>query len=118
MADILVAEDNEMNMKLMFDILTSLGHSVEKALNGEEAVTKLLEKKYDLLLLDIQMPVKNGYQVLEAINENNITIKTIVISACATEHEIERAKNLGCETFMTKPIRLNEFLNTINSNVV
>ena len=65
MHKILIAEDNESNMKLMFDILVASGFNVDKALDGEEALEKLENYDYDLLILDIQMPKKSGYDVLK-----------------------------------------------------
>lgn len=115
MTKILIAEDNELNLKLMFDILVSKGYDVETVTDGEAAYSKLTQTDYDLLLLDLQMPKLSGFEVLKKIKEHNIQIKTIVVSACAMNTEIEKAKTLGCLDFITKPIRLNEFLTSVKS---
>ena len=117
MSRILIAEDNELNLKLMFDILSTQNYEIDTATDGEEALNKLTENKYDLLLLDLQMPKISGFEVLEKIKERNINIKTIIVSACAMSAEIERAKALGCLEFITKPIRLNEFLSVVKRNL-
>ena len=117
MPKILIAEDNELNLKLMFDILSSQRYEIETAFDGESALEKLLNNHYDLLLLDLQMPKLTGFEVLEKIKEQNIKIKTIVVSACAMNAEIKSANELGCVDFITKPIRLNDFLSTIKKHL-
>lgn len=112
MPKILIAEDNETNMKLMFDVLTAKGYEVEKALDGEEALEKLSQNSYDLLILDIQMPKKSGYDVLKEMKNN---IKVLIVSACAMAQDIELAKNIGCLDYMTKPIKVFAFLEKVNS---
>lgn len=117
MTKILIAEDNVLNSKLMFDILSSQGYEVDTVKDGKAAMNKISQNRYDLLLLDLLMPKLSGFEVMEKINENNIPIKTVVVSACAMSEEIERAKSLGCLDYITKPIRLNEFLTVISRNL-
>ena len=112
MTKILIAEDNETNMKLMYDILVSQGYSVDKAFDGEDALQKVEAFDYDLLILDIQMPKKSGYDVLKELNKD---IKVLVVSACAMEKDIELAKNIGCLDYMTKPIKIFNFLGKIKT---
>lgn len=114
---ILIAEDNELNLKLMSDVLEAQGFKVETATDGKLALTKLTNENYDLLLLDLLMPKLSGFEVLEEINAKNINIKTIVVSACAMNEEINRAKSLGCLDFITKPIRINEFVKTVSKHL-
>lgn len=115
MTKILIAEDNDLNLKLMTDILTFQKYDVESVQDGECALKKLKEEDYDLLLLDLQMPKVSGFEVLEELKKKDNKIKTIVVSACAMSSEIERARELGCIDFITKPIRMAEFLATIKS---
>lgn len=117
MKKILIAEDNELNMKLMKDVLEVQGFDVNIAIDGEAAFKKITSNKYDLLLLDLQMPKLSGFYVLEKIKKREIELKTIVVSACAMQEEIERAKNLGCIDYITKPIRINEFIATVKKNL-
>lgn len=114
---ILIAEDNFLNLKLMFDILTSQGFSVDVVSDGEAAIEKLKENDYDLFLLDLQMPKISGFDVLQKLKAEFNPIKTIVVSACAMSEEIEKAKALGCVDFITKPIRLYDFLNTVKKHL-
>lgn len=112
MARILIAEDNESNMKLMFDVLCANGFEVDKAFDGVEALEKISENDYDLLILDIQMPKKSGYEVLEEIEKE---IKILVVSACAMEKDIELAKNIGCLDYMTKPVKIFALLEKVKN---
>jgi two-component system cell cycle response regulator DivK len=113
MTKILIAEDNDLNLKLMTDILLIQNYEVEAVCDGDAALKKLMECEYDLLLLDLQMPKVSGFEVLEELNKCKHKVKTVVVSACAMAPEIDRAKELGCLDFITKPIRLNNFLSTI-----
>jgi two-component system cell cycle response regulator DivK len=112
MANILVIEDNELNLKLMKDILVSQGYNVETAEDGKAGLDKAENNDYDLILLDIQMPVFSGYDFLQTYKKNT---PVIVVSACAMETEINKAKELGCKDYISKPIKINEFLTTIKN---
>ena len=65
MAKILVIEDNELNLKLMKDILCAQGYEVDFACDGQDGLDKAQNNEYDLILLDIQMPVVSGYDFLK-----------------------------------------------------
>ncbi len=108
---ILIVEDNPLNMKLMADLLESQGHEIFKAVDGEEALEMIEKNDFDLVLLDIQLPKKSGYEVLRQRKKKP---PTIVVSACCMEDEIDRAKAKGCLDFITKPIIVAEFLSKIN----
>lgn len=114
---ILIAEDNDLNLKLMFDILSTQNFELETASDGQVALNKLEQGQFDLLLLDLQMPKLSGFKVLEEMKKKNINVKTVVVSACAMSSEVEEAKALGCVDFITKPISLDEFLNTVKKNL-
>ncbi len=114
MSKILIAEDNELNMKLMYDVLTSQGYFVDKALDGEEALDKIAQSDYDLLILDIQMPKKSGYDVLKEVKKN---IKVLVVSACAMDRDIELAKNIGCLDYLTKPVKIFDLIARVKNIV-
>lgn len=109
---ILIIEDNILNMKLMTDILENLGYQITKAVDGEMALEILEKEDFDLILLDIQLPKKSGYEVLKEMNKR---IPTIVVSACCMEEEILKAKDKGCIDYITKPINVKAFVDKINS---
>lgn len=110
MGKILLVEDNELNLKLMKDILEAQSYSVDTAMDGQTGLDKALANEYELIILDIQMPVVSGYDFLRAYDKKN---PVIVVSACAMENEVNKAKELGCADYISKPIQLVEFLNTV-----
>ena len=110
MTKILIVEDNELNHKLVKDILEVQGYETETAENGKIGLEKALSQDFDLILLDIQMPVFSGYEFLEAYKKET---PIIVLSACAMEAEVEKAKLLGCSDYISKPIKIVEFLETV-----
>lgn len=114
MTQILVIEDNELNQKLIKDILESQNYTVTTANNGKDGLEKAFENDYDLILLDIQMPLVSGYDFLQIYDKNT---PIIVVSACAMENEVNKAKEMGCVDYITKPIQIVEFLNTIKKYI-
>ncbi len=114
MSKILIIEDNELNLKLMKDILISQNYDVDTAADGEEGLEKAMDNDYALILLDIQMPVVSGYDFLQIYNKKT---PVIVVSACAMDTEIDKAKELGCTDYISKPIQIMEFLNTVKKYV-
>ena len=114
MSKILIIEDNELNLKLMKDILISQNYEIDTAADGEEGLEKAMENDYDLILLDIQMPVVSGYDFLQIYKKKT---PIIVVSACAMDTEVDKAKELGCADYISKPIQIMEFLNTVKKYV-
>ena len=114
MAKILIIEDNELNLKLMKDILESQGYSIETAKDGKEGLEKACTNNYDLILLDLQMPIVSGYDFLRIYNKKT---PVIVVSACAMENEVNKAKELGCIDYISKPIQIVDFLKTIEKYI-
>ena len=114
MPQILIIEDNDLNLKLMKDILESQGYNVDIAQDGQEGLEKANLNEYSLILLDIQMPVVSGYDFL-ALYKKNTPI--VVVSACAMDEEIKKTKELGCADYITKPIKINDFLSTVKNYV-
>lgn len=110
MKKILIVEDNELNLKLMKDILDSQGYLTETATDGKKGLEKAEADDFSLILLDIQMPVFSGYDFLQAFSKQT---PVIVVSACAMDTDIEKAKELGCKDYISKPIKISEFLQTV-----
>lgn len=118
MKKILVVEDNELNMKLFFDILTYQKYAVDKALDGLEAVEKIKGNKYDLVILDIKLPKLDGFGVLQKLKEEQIELPPIIIaSACAMDIDKLKAQQFGIDTYITKPIDINSFIKTIQKKI-
>ncbi|MDX1959132.1 MAG: ATP-binding protein [Leptospiraceae bacterium] len=101
---VLVAEDNEVNKFVIETMLRNLKINAEFASDGEVTIQMLLEKKYDLLFLDIQMPVKDGIEVANWMNEN-LSDKpyTIALTANVFEDEVKKYLSLGMNSVLGKP---------------
>ena len=110
MSKILIVEDNELNLKLMKDMLSIQGYDIDSAQDGQQGLDKAQNNNYDLILLDLQMPVLSGYEFMASYTKQT---PIIVVSACAMEEEIQKAKSMGCCDFISKPIKIVEFLETI-----
>lgn len=105
---ILVAEDDDNNFKLITRFLNGMNAKIVRASNGEEAVEiSLAEKKPDLILMDIKMPVMDGYTATRQIREAGLTIPIIAQTAYAGDRE--KALESGCSGFISKPFDKNQF---------
>lgn len=104
MKKILIAEDEKAYATVLKNKLQSEGASVETAENGEQALKILSTNKPDLLLLDLMMPTKDGFEVLKEIrqNENLKDLKVIVLSNLGQEEDIAKAKQLGAIDYIIK----------------
>jgi Signal transduction histidine kinase len=115
---VLLVEDNEMNREIAEEILDEAGLIVETAEDGEQAVKAVLNNGmyyYDFILMDIQMPVMNGYEATRAIrslpNGNSITI--IALSANAFEEDRQKSLDEGMNAHIAKPINIKELFGTL-----
>jgi signal transduction histidine kinase/CheY-like chemotaxis protein len=109
---ILIAEDNEINITLLCILLEGLNCTYDTAVNGLEALNLLYTNSYQLALVDLNMPVLNGYELIKAVRKKNISIPIIAISAYAEQNKINEALNLGFNDYLTKPVD-EKLLNTI-----
>ena len=117
-AKILIVEDNELNMKLFYDILEYQKYFVEKALDGLEAYEKITKNSYDLIILDIQLPKLDGFSLLKKLKEENIVLPPVIIaSACAMDSDKVKAKEFGIVDYLTKPIDINNFVLTVKKKL-
>ena len=114
-ATILVVDDTETNIDILVELLSDL-YEVMVALDGETALEIVEEEKIDLILLDIMMPVMNGYEVCRALKSNNRTadIPVIFITVNTDEDSIERAYECGGIDYVTKPFKPRELLARVN----
>lgn len=114
-ARILLAEDNEINQQIALEILESAGLAVEVANDGQEAVDAVKAQKYDLVLMDIQMPVMNGMQATARIREFKTATELPIIAMTAHAMAGDREKSLavGMQDHVTKPIDPKALFNTL-----
>ncbi|NVK20641.1 MAG: response regulator [Methylocystaceae bacterium] len=106
--EILLAEDNPVNQKILTTVLEKANHRVTVANDGQEAIEKANEKRYDLILMDIQMPGLNGEEATRLIRENyghNQTSPIIAISANTMEEQKESYLKAGMQGCLNKPIK-------------
>ncbi|MBN3519509.1 response regulator [Algoriphagus lutimaris] len=105
---ILLAEDNDLNLQLMDLMLDQLGYSFEIARNGLEALDMVMNQEFDLVLMDVQMPVMNGLEATKRIREtpNMENLFIIGLSANVFDEDQKKAFESGMDDYLTKPIRL------------
>lgn len=112
--EILLAEDNNTNLKFMNMLMGQLGYSFAVARNGQEAVEQVIEKDFDLILMDIQMPIMDGLVAAKTIRRDLGKDVTIVgLSAHAFQEDVDKAKNAGMDAYLTKPIQIQELAQVI-----
>nr|MBA3901204.1 response regulator [Bacteroidota bacterium] len=102
---VLVAEDVMLNQLLIKIILADFGFELDIAENGQLAIEKLKENKYDIVLMDLQMPVMNGFEATAYIrNQMNSQIPIIALTADVTSIDVENCKAVGMNDYISKPI--------------
>ena len=118
-ARILVIEDQEDNRKIVRDLLTSVGYELCEATNGEEGVTMAEAWRPDLILLDIQLPGIDGYEVARRIKGNPALEKTpiIAVTSYALSGDDVKAYAAGCDGYVTKPFSPRALLAKIREYV-
>ena len=113
---VLVAEDSPVNQKLAIGLLRKKGHQVVVANNGHEAVEQFRTHRFDLVLMDVQMPDMDGFQATEAIREaeeDGTHTPIIAITAHAMKGDRERCLDAGMDGYLSKPIRANDLYSAI-----
>lgn len=111
---ILLLEDDTMLNEMITDYLTSTGHSIISTTEGNECLNVLEEEKFDLLILDINVPNVDGLTILERLHEQKRMVPTIYISALIDIEDIQRAFDIGCHDYLKKPFHLRELTLRIN----
>ena len=116
MARILIVEDSPDNMKLFRTILTLKGHEVT-GLSGGDGLLDAVEKgPPDLVLMDIQLPGKDGFALLQEIRKSGMPgVRVIALTAHAMTGDREKALEAGCDDYDTKPIELTRLLDKIEA---
>ncbi|MFQ3638971.1 MAG: response regulator [Chloracidobacterium sp.] len=117
MAKILLVEDNEMNRDMLARRLTKRGFDVDVAIDGAQGVEMAAQLVPDLILMDMSLPVINGWEATQQIKANPTTahIPVIALTAHAMAGDREKALSAGCDDYDTKPIDIPRLLDKINA---
>jgi len=114
---ILIVDDDYNNRAMLRKLLSPLGFITAEAENGGETVKMYNNRKYDLILLDLLMPDKNGFEVAKEIIEINSKAKIIVVTASSSEKSKEKAFTAGCSAFLSKPVKFDLLFDAIEENL-
>jgi len=116
---ILLAEDNPINQKLAVRLLEKMGHSVSVAANGKEVLSALDTEKFDLVLMDVQMPEMDGLAATKAIRDREKDrgehVPVVAMTAYALKDDIERCLKAGMDGHLSKPVDKRELFETIET---
>jgi two-component system, cell cycle response regulator DivK len=117
MTKILLVEDNEMNRDMLSRRLTRKGFDVVMAVDGSEAVTMAQSEHPDLILMDMSLPVIDGWEATRLVKTTEVTahIPVIALTAHAMSGDREKALSAGCDDYDTKPIEMPRLLEKIEA---
>jgi two-component system sensor histidine kinase/response regulator len=110
---ILLVEDGATNRKLISLVLRRAGAEVATAENGEIGVNRARAQKFDVILMDMQMPVMDGYQATAALRRDRLQIPIIALTANSMKGDAEQCLAAGCSAFLSKPIDSDQLLNGV-----
>ena len=115
---ILLVEDTEVNVMIATQLLEELGHTVDVSVNGEEAVKKVAENEYDLILMDCFMPVMDGYEATRLIRQyekkhSKTSVPVIALTADVSVENREKCQSVGMDDFIVKPYEPSQVYKTL-----
>ncbi len=116
---VLIVEDNELNMKLFHDLLDSQGYQTLQTREGLQAMALARQHMPDLILMDIQLPEISGLEVTKWLKDDEelAHIPVIAVTAFAMKGDEERIRQGGCEAYISKPISVMHFLDTVKKHL-
>lgn len=116
---ILVVEDNEDNRRIFNDLLSNAGYEVIEAVTGDEGLKMAETHRPDLIVMDIQLPGLDGYQVTRRIKDNPslCQIPIVVVTSYALSGDDVQAKEAGCDAYLAKPVSPRKLLSKIREYV-
>jgi CheY-like chemotaxis protein len=112
---ILIVEDDPKNLKLIRDLLQIRGYTTLEATDGKQGVDMAREKMPDLILMDIQMPVMDGFEAISILKADPVTksIPIIALTAFAMQGDREKCMEAGCNDYITKPLDTRAFVTKV-----
>ena len=112
---ILIVEDNELNMKLLRDVLDAYGYVTITTAEGAASLALARENRPDLILMDLQLPDISGFDAVRQLKDHEETrsIPVVAVTAFAMIGDERKALGCGCDAYLAKPILLRDFLNLV-----
>ena len=110
MTKVLVVEDNPLNMELVIEMIRGEGFIADEATDGEEAIKKAYTEAYDLILMDIEIPILDGVEAAKAIRKKHKNLPIIALTSYAMKGDRERFLAAGFDEYISKPIDVTDFL--------
>jgi len=112
--NILLVEDNPVNQLVVTDLLSEVGAEVELAVNGQEAINLFKPEKHAVILMDMQMPVMDGYEAIRRLRDVGFDVPIIALTAHVSEVEMEKCKSAGANEYLSKPYKPQELYQKIS----
>ncbi len=114
---VLIVEDEETIQRFLKDVLEKVGYKIIIAGDGEQGVQLASKEKPDLILMDVQMPIKNGLEATHEIKGNPLTnnIPVIALTALAMKGDEEWVRAAGCDDYISKPVQIRALLDKVAS---
>jgi len=117
---VLIVEDDPKNLKLIRDLLQIRGYTTLEATDGKQGVDMARAKMPDLILMDIQMPVMDGFEAISILKADPVTksIPIIALTAFAMQGDREKCMEAGCNDYITKPLDTRAFVTKVKEYLV
>ena len=112
---VLIVEDNDLNLKLFNDLLEAFGYRTVKTKDGRQALPLAREHKPDLIVMDIQLPEISGLEITDRLKKDPAlkSIPVVAVTAFAMRGDEQKILAAGCDAYLSKPISVTTFLETI-----
>lgn len=116
---VLIVEDSELNMKLFNDLLEAFGYRTVKTRDGRQALPLARQHKPDLIIMDIQLPEISGLEITDRLKKDAAlkTIPIVAVTAFAMRGDEQKILGAGCDAYLSKPISVSTFLETIRKYI-
>ena len=108
--NVLVVDDNELMREVLTSLLSKRGHQCESASNGKEALKKAVQRRFDVVVTDLEMPEMDGLTLIGELNRCDFKIPVMVMTGRPEEDYRDRAMRSGASDYLRKPFDLSEFM--------
>ena len=113
----MLAEDDINNQNIISKYLKKLGLAVDVADNGQDAINKTLDREYDLIMMDMQMPILDGLEATRQLRESGKNVPIVSLTANAMQEDRKKCIEAGANDYLSKPIEFNEFYTTLKKHL-